>query len=104
MIDLPAVLERLYPDVPGIQTVDNEITNFPKDLQLPTKEQVEKAWEEIKVEREYEQIRLERRRRYEQETDHLFFDALAKMDAPELKEWQDARKTIKSEIPKDKRK
>lgn len=37
--------------------------------------------------------------RYMNETDGLLFDALAKMNTPELKEWQDARAKIKRELP-----
>lgn len=76
-----------------------EITRWPKGVKQPTTEQLQKWWdEEVSIELERERIAQEREQRYKAETDALLYDALAKMDAPELKEWKQAREAIKSEL------
>ena len=102
MIDLAAVLERLYPDTAGWCVVEQEgkqEVTLPDGMKMPTKAQIEQAWTEIKIERERWEAEQARKRRYEQETDSLLYDALAKMKAPELTEWKQAREAIKKEIP-----
>jgi hypothetical protein len=102
VIDLSSVLSHLYPDVPGWCVVERdgeqEVT-LPDGIKMPSKAQIEQTWAEIQAERAHREIEQERKSRYEQETDSLLYDALAKLDIPELKEWQDTREAIKLELP-----
>ena len=76
------------------------ITRWPKGVKQPTKAELQIWWdEEISIELERERIAAEREHRYKAETDGLLYDALAKMDAPELAEWKQAREAIKGELP-----
>jgi hypothetical protein len=99
-MDLPAVLNKLYPNVAGWETVNNKITKVPKGLKKPTQQEMEDAWAEIQSEREEKRIIQERKDRYEKETDSLLFDALAETNIPELAEWKQKRQAIKDELPK----
>jgi hypothetical protein len=99
-MDLPAVLNKLYPGVAGIGTVNNEISSWPEGLERPTKAQLAQAWREVQQERAEREVVQKRRERYQAETDPMLYDALAKLDLPELKEWKAARDKIKLEIPK----
>jgi len=97
MIDIANCLE--YLGFEGWEVVNNEITTFPNDVKKPTQKQLEAAWVEVQAKQEQKRIAEERRMRYVNETDGLLFDALAKMDNPELKEWREARARIKRELP-----
>lgn len=99
MIDISAVLIKLYPDLAGWEVVDNKITKWPDGVEKPTQAEIEKAWEEIQQERKRNEIEIARKERYEKETDDLLYEALAKINAPELAEWKRARETIKVELP-----
>ena len=101
-MDIDAVLDYLYPDLAGWSVVERngkqEVT-LPEGLKMPTKAEIEQAWKEIQAIREHNRITQEREARYRQETDGLLYDALAKLNLPELKEWQDARERVKKELP-----
>lgn len=104
MIDLAPTLSLLYSDLLGWSVVDNEIVEWPDGVPMPTDEELEQAWAEIQQERAEREVREKRKQRYEQETDHLLYEALAKLDLPELSEWKQAREQIKSKLPyKDKK-
>jgi len=83
----------------GWNVVNNEIVEWTSSEPQPTEAQLKLWWVEIKAEMERERIQQEREARYRMETDGLLFDALAKMVAPELAEWQAARAKIKTELP-----
>jgi len=97
-MDLSAVLSKLYPNVAGWSTVNNEISSWPDGVEKPTQKELAEAWKVVKVEREREQVRQEREARYQAETDGLFF----KWQAGEIKKdvWLAARERIKKELPK----
>lgn len=105
-MDISAVLSYVYPDLAGWEVVNrgngDVIEKWPVGKGAPVKpttEQLQKWWvEEVSIELERERIAVEREQRYRQETDPLLYDALAKMNAPELSEWKQARETIKSEL------
>jgi len=103
-MDLAKVLSYLYPDLAGWEVVDRgngqEITKFPDGVKKPTQKELADAWKIVKAEQDKQQVQQEREARYRKETDPLLYDALAKMDLPELAEWQDARMKIKKELPK----
>ena len=103
-MDLSAILNYKYPGLEGWQVVNrgkgDVIEVWPEGVKQPTKEQLQKWWdEEISIELERERIAAEREQRYKQETDHLLYDALSKLDLPELTEWKQAREAIKGELP-----
>ena len=98
-MDVAAILNRKFPGVTGWTVVNNQITKFPKDLTQPDEKELAAWWDEIEIELDRERIALEREQKYKQETDALLFDALAQLDIPELKEWQDAREAVKQELP-----
>lgn len=99
MIDLAPTLSLLYSDLLGWSVVDNEIVEWPDGVPMPTDEELEQAWAEIQQEQAEREVREKRRQRYQQETDDLLYEALEKVDLPELSKWQTARKKIKDEIP-----
>ncbi|NLB54176.1 MAG: hypothetical protein GX811_00125 [Lentisphaerae bacterium] len=68
-------------------------------MKPPTEKQIEQAWAEIQAIREQKEIEQARKELYEKETDHLLFEALMKLDLPELKEWQEAREQVKKSLP-----
>ena len=76
-----------------------EITRWPKGVKQPTKAELQTWWDdEIAVDLERERIAREREQRYKQETDGLLYDALAKLELPQLDEWKAAREAIKTEL------
>ena len=95
-MDIALLLSCKYPDLEGWEVVNNKITKFPGEK--PTQKQLEAWWREIEGDLRNKAISQEREARYRMETDGLLYDALAKMDAPELKEWKQAREAIKSEL------
>lgn len=101
-MDLSAIYAYLFPDVAGWSVVENngkmEIT-LPEGMKPPTEKQIEQAWAEIQAIREQKEIEQARKELYEKETDHLLFEALMKLDLPELKEWQEAREQVKKSLP-----
>jgi len=99
-MDLAKVLSHIHPDLAGWEVVNNEITKFPDSVPEPTQAELDTAWAEVQSQDRILGIREERKRRYREESDGLLFDALAKMDLPELAEWQDAQMKIKKELPK----
>lgn len=106
-MDIANILTRKYPSLERWSVVDRGkgqvIEEWPTGKGVPakpTKEQLQKWWdEEVSIELERERIAQEREQRYRKETDGLLYDALAKMDAPELTEWKQAREAIKGELP-----
>ena len=104
MPDYAAIIVDLFPDLIGWSVVENKgkvEISWPKDAPIPkpTLAELDKQWPEVLAKLERERIQQEREVRYQQETDGLLFDALAKMKAPELTEWKQAREAIKKEIP-----
>jgi hypothetical protein len=102
-MDISAILSCKFPDLADWEVVDKgdgqKITKWPKGVEKPTQMQLQKWWEEeVAIELERGRIASERAQRYRQETDRLLFDGLAKMDAPELAEWQAARAAIKEDL------
>ena len=103
-MNVALVLKSKYPDLAGWQTEDHgdgeKIVKWPKGVKEPNEEELQKWWdEEVSIELERERIAAEREQRYRAETDGLLYDALAKLDAPELAEWKQAREAIKGELP-----
>ena len=102
MIDLAAVYNHLFQNIPGWSVVERdgeyEIT-LPDGVEKPTKAEIEQAWREVQDVRQKREVKQARKARYEKETDELLYEALAKLDLPELKEWQDKRAQIKEELP-----
>jgi hypothetical protein len=99
MIDIARALQKLYPDLVGWSVVNNEIVDFPKDVKRPTQAELEQAWAEVQAEDKRRAVEQARKARYEQETDPMLYDALAKPDLPELAEWKRKRDKIKKELP-----
>ena len=101
-MNLSAILNHKYPDLEGWQVVNrgkgDVIEVWPKGTPKPTEKQLADWWPEVQEIRERERIAAEREQRYKQETDALLYDALAKLDAPELTEWKQAREAIKTEL------
>lgn len=64
---------------------------------MPTKAECEAIYPQAQYENDYAQIQRERERRYEQETDGLFFDAMR--EDGDLTDWKAACEVIKSELP-----
>lgn len=98
-MDISLVLTYFYPDLAGWEVVNNEITKFPDGVPMPTEAELKKAWKEVQRERAEREVEQKRKARYEQETDHLLYEALTKLNLPELTEWKQAREAIKKEIP-----
>jgi hypothetical protein len=100
MIDIARVLDHL--GIEGWEVVERdgsqEITKFPKGVKRPTQKQLADAWAEVQAIDTHGEIEQARKARYEQETDNLLYDALAKLDLPELKGWKDAREKVKEEL------
>lgn len=96
-MDIARVLE--YLGYTNWQVVDNKITEF--EGKKPSEKQLQVAWEELSVIIENERIDRERRQRYEEESDHLLYEALMKIDIPELTEWKNVRNKIKLDLPKN---
>ena len=105
-MDIANMLTRKFPGLDGWSVINrgegDVIEEWPTGKGAPpkpTKEQLQKWWdEEVSIELERERIAAEREQRYRQETDHLLYDALAKLNLPELTEWKQAREAIKSEL------
>lgn len=97
MIDIARCLDHL--GYTGWSVVNNEIVDFPEGVKRPTQKELAKAWAEVQAEDKRREVEQARKARYEQETDPMLYDALARLDLPELKEWREARAKIKQEIP-----
>ena len=67
------------------------------DRAMPTKSECEAIYPQAQYEHDYRQVEIQRERRYEQETDGLFFDAM-RTDG-DLTDWKAACEVIKSELP-----
>ena len=106
-MDISAILNYKYPDLEGWQVVNrgngDVIEVWPKGTPKPTEKQLAEWWPEVKAIIERERIAQERKQRYKQETDDLLYDALAKLELPQLDEWKAAREKIKAEFPYDKK-
>jgi len=63
----------------------------------PTKVECDAVWEQVKYELDYAQVERARKRRYEVETDGIFFDAMR--GDKDLTEWVAAVNEIKAELP-----
>lgn len=101
-MDLSAVYYHLYPDIAGWSVVENNDKTevvLPEGMKPPTEKQIEQAWVEVQAIREQKETEQARKALYEQETDHLLYEALMKLDLPELKEWQKAREQVKKSLP-----
>lgn len=97
-MDIAKCLE--YLGFEGWEVVNNEITQWSKEVEKPTQKQLEAWWREIEGELRDKAISREREARYRAETDSLFF----KWQAGEIEkgEWLAARQRIKQELPKNK--
>jgi hypothetical protein len=98
MIDIAQLLTHKFPDLAGWEVVNNEITQWPKEVEKPTQKQLTDWWREIEGDLRNKAISQEREARYKAEADGLFF----KWQAGEIDkgEWLDARQRIKKELPK----
>jgi hypothetical protein len=98
MIDIARALEHLGLTNWSVVEKDGKVTVT--GIKLPPQEILDKAWAEVQALDAHREIEQARKARYEQETDPMLYDALAKLDIPELKEWRDKQKKIKRDLPK----
>jgi hypothetical protein len=77
--------------------VDYDDIEWLDDRKQPTRKECDDAWPQVNYEMTYTQVEYARKRRYENETDGMFFAAMrADQD---LTEWIAAVEAIKAELP-----
>lgn len=100
MTNYVATLMHLIPDAKlsyrGSVVQYEDITWMDSRTQ-PSKADCDAAWPQVEFELETARIALERKRRYENETDGLFFDAMRTNQS--LDSWKLAVEKIKSDLP-----
>jgi len=97
-MDIAAILTVIRPD--SLWTLDGDDytgLSWLSDDPKPTRATLENAWAQVQYDLEYARVEAARRRRYQVETDGLYFEAMR--DGGDLTAWQAAVDAIKADLP-----
>lgn len=99
MTDYVATLVYLVPDAKisytGVDVAYEDI-EWQDSRKQPTKEECETVYPQVKYETDYAEVERARQRRYIEETDGIFFDAMR--GDQDLTEWKAAVAQIKTDL------
>ena len=99
-MDIPAVLNAIRPGC--VWTLDGDDyagLTWLDDSPKPTRKTLDDAWPQVEWERTVAAIRAERERRYQAETDPMFFQFQRNEGGITLADWQAAVQQIRDDLP-----
>ena len=99
MIDYAKILSKKYPESRWRMNGDEyENLEWLSDSEIPSKDELESHWEEVKEQQRLKQVKRKRQLAYQKEADPLFFKW--QRGEVEKKEYDDKVAEIRERIPK----